>query len=236
MNIVQAGKPDPIRVVRTLKTIGAALAWAMGVAACAALPGVGPTSWKEEALLHDGTKVVVSRSVSRGGRHEVGQQGTYKEQSLAFTMPKISRNVRWDDRHSDDIGSSNFLPMLLDIYDDVAYLVVSPMGCLSYNKWGRPNPPYVVFKYEGKSWQKIPLAELPAESKSVNLIFSMPDFEVEQSSKRFMTAEMIKAIVSDYQQPEYRNILRTELGGNKCPQYSSSPKAPVPKNPDGSSK
>ncbi len=220
---------------RFLNVIGASLLLVASIVACADLPSVGPTSWKEEALLHDGSRIVVSRSVSRGGRHEVGQEGPYQDQSLTFTMPKSNRNMKWEDHRSEDLGSANFLPMLLDVYGDVAYLVVSPMGCLSYNKWGRPSPPYVVFKYNSEAWRQIPIAELPAKSKSVNLIFSMPDFEVGQSGKRFMTAEMIKAIVSKYQQPEYRNILRTELASNRCPQYSSSPKAPAPKNTKGSS-
>src|SRR5258706_5102856 len=180
--------------------------------ACTTL-GFGGSSWKEEVLLHDGSKIVVSRSVSRGGPHEIGQQGTYQEQTLTFTMPGSGRSVKWEDHRSNDIGSSNFLPMLLDVYGDAAYLAVSPMGCLSYNKWGRPNPPYVVFKYDSTTWRQIALVELPSESKAVNLIFSMPDFEVEKAGKRFMSVEMIKAIVSDYQQPEYRSILRESVKG-----------------------
>ena len=198
---------------RFFKWIGTSLLLVASVVACAGLPSIGPTSWKEEALLHDGSKIVVSRSVSRGGRHEVGQEGTYQEQTLSFTIPKSNRTVRWEDHRSEELGASNFLPMLLDVYGDVAYLVVSPMGCLSYNKWGRPNPPYVVFKYDRATWQQVPLAELPAESKAVNLIFSMPDFKVEQAGTRFMSSEMIRAIVANYDQPEYRSILRESLRG-----------------------
>jgi hypothetical protein len=69
--------------------------------------------------------------------------------------------------------------------------VTSPMGCLSYNKWGRPNPPYVVFKYDGNAWKRIPLAELSSETKMLNLIFSSPDTEVEKTGKRMISAEMI---------------------------------------------
>lgn len=123
---------------------------------------------------------------------------------------------------------ANFLPMLLDVYKEVAYLVASPMGCLSYNKWGRPNPPYVIFKYQDKEWQRIPLEELPSEIKMPNLIFSMPDFEVERAGTRFITAEKINVIISGYKQPEYKTILREPLAKDRCPQYSSGPKAPLP--------
>lgn len=194
-----------------------------GMNACA-----GGTGWKEEVLLHDGGKIIVERWVERGGRHEIGQKPPYKEQSLSFTMPASSETITWEDHYSEDVGSANFLPMLLDISKSIPYLVVNPMGCLSYNKWGRPNPPYVIFKYDGKSWQRIQLQELPTEIKTPNLIFSMPDIKVEESGKRFMTAEMIRAITAEYRQPEYKTILREPLTREKCPQYSSGPKAPLP--------
>lgn len=180
------------------------------ISACGFL-GLGGTSWKEEVLLHDGRKIVVERTVKRGGRHEIGQKSPYEYQSLAFTMPGTNQQVKWEDKFSKDLGMANFLPMLLDIQDGVAYLVVQPMGCLSYNKWGRPNPPYVIFKYEGKTWQRIQLSELPAEIKTPNLIFSAPDIAVEKSGSRFMTSEMIKKIISAYKQPEYKTILREPL-------------------------
>jgi hypothetical protein len=85
------------------------------------------------------------------------------------------------------------------------------MGCQSYNKWGRPNPPYVVFKYEGKAWNRIPLQELPAEIKTPNMIFSMPDIKVEEIGKSLITTEMIQRIISEYKQPEYKTILREAI-------------------------
>ena len=175
--------------------------------------GFGGTNWKEEVQLHDGQRIIVKRSVERGGRHEIGQQPPYKEQSLSFAMLGTDQKIIWEDHYSQDLGMANFLPMALDISEGAPYLVVKPMGCLSYNKWGRPNPPYVIFKHDGKDWQRIPLQELPAEIKSPNLIGSSPDTEVEKSGKHFFTAEMIKAINADYRQPEYKTILREVMKG-----------------------
>lgn len=199
----------------------------------AGLFGFGGTSWKEEALLHDGSTLVVQRSVERGGRHEIGQQPPYKEQSLSFTLPGVNRTIKWEDHYSDDIGTASFLPMLIDIYKDTPYLITSPMGCLSYNKWDRPNPPYVVFKHDGSAWKRIPLPELPVEIKRPNLIFSAPDNAVEKLGKNFVTAEAIQEIIGKYRQPEYKIILREPLAQEKCPQYSSGPKAPLPILPKG---
>jgi hypothetical protein len=181
----------------------------------------GGDSWKEEALLHDGSKIIVERTVERGGRHEVGQKPPYKEQSLSFTLPGTNQTITWEDHYSQDLGSANFLPMMLDISEGTPYIVVHPMGCLSYNKWGRPNPPYVIFQYQGQKWKRISLQELPADIKSLNLIFSSPDIQVEKFGKRFVSAEMIKQLINDYKQPEYKTILREAMmqgaGKTSCP-------------------
>lgn len=184
-----------------------------GMSACA----MGGASWKEEVLLHDGTKIIVERSVARGGRHELGQRPPIKEQSLTFILPGKNESVIWEDNFTQDVGGANFLPMQLEIRKDIAYLVAYPMGCQSYNKWGRPNPPYVVFKYQGKSWQRISLQELPVELKTPNLIFSSPDSEAEKTGQPLVSAETIKVLYAGYKQPEFKTLLReaypTAAGG-----------------------
>ena len=62
-------------LLKAFQSTGAVFALGVGIGACAGLPHIGPTSWKEEALLHDGSRIVVSRSVSRGGRRDVGERG-----------------------------------------------------------------------------------------------------------------------------------------------------------------
>jgi len=175
--------------------------------------GLGVDTWKEEVLLHDGSKIIVERSVERGGQHEIGQQPPIKSESLIFTMPATNELVTWKNEYSQDIGFADFMPMLLDVFQGTAYVVSAPVGCLSYNKWGRPNPPYVVFKYEGKAWKRTPLQELPVEINAPNLIISSPDNKVEQLGKRFVTAEEIKKIDSSLTQPEYKTILRGAMKG-----------------------
>lgn len=175
--------------------------------------GFGGDSWQEEVLLHDGRKIVVERYVQRGGRHEIGQKGAYVEQTLAFKLPDSNQTVEWKDSLSPDLGTASFLPMLLDIAEGTPYLVVYPMGCLSYNKWGRPNPPYVVFKYDAKTWQRIPLESLPLELKTPNLIFSDPDITVEKMGKRIVSADTIQRIVAATKQAEYKTIFRDVVQG-----------------------
>lgn len=198
-------------VLKKITKLGLILMMGVSMSAEAGLFGFGATSWKEEVLLHDGSKIIVSRTVERGGRHEIGQEPPIKEQSLSFTLPKTNEKVTWEDKFTEDVGGANFLPMLLDIRDGIAYLVASPMGCLAYNKWGRPNPPYVVFKYQGKAWSRIVLQELPMEFKIPNLIFSSPDDEAKNTGQPIVSAETIKALYAGYSQHEYKTILREAL-------------------------
>jgi len=198
-------------ILKLLKLFASVIFLAIPTIANAGLFGFGGTSWQEEVLLHDGAKIVVDRSVTLGGPHEIGQRGSYTKETLVFTHPATGKRVTWEDRATPDLGTSSFLLMALDIYQDAVYLVANPMGCLAYNKWKRPNPPYVIFKYAGKTWERVPLQELPPETKTLNLIFSSPDTEVERLSNRFVDAETIKRITSEYSQPEYKTILREEI-------------------------
>lgn len=180
--------------------------------------GFGGTSWQEEVLLHDGNKLIVGRSVTRGGPHEIGQRGSYTKETLAFKHPVTGKVITWEDNATPDLKTSNFQPMALDVYPEAVYLVLRPMGCLSYNKWGRPNPPYVVFKFVEKKWNRVALRELPIETKAPNLIFSSPDTEVERLGKRFVDSETIAQITNKYSQPEYKSILRDArtISKNEC--------------------
>ena len=215
------------RLVLRLMALGFIATMGAGMNAAAAPFGFGGDGWKEEVLLHDGAKIIVDRMVERGGRREVGQQPPIKEQRLSFDMPGSKQRVVWEDPFSQDIGTANFLPMLLDIHDAVAYLVVYPMGCLSYNKWGRPNPPYVVFRHDQKQWKRIALKDLPVDIKTPNLIFSSPDDEAKNEGQAIVSAEKIRSFYAGYRQPEFRSILREAIvnaGGEGCEKMVSDGK------------
>jgi len=215
--------------LKQITKLGFLLMVGVSMNADAGLFGFGGASWKEEVLLHDGSKIIVERTVERGGRHEIGQEPPIKEQSLSFILPGTNQNVTWKDKFNADVGGASFLPMQLEIHKDTPYLVVYPMGCFSYNKWGRPNPPYVVFKYQDKAWQRIPLQDLPAELTTPNLIFSSPDSEAKKTGQRIVSAETIKALYGGYKQPEHKAILREALK----PRWDSLTACPIPTGPDG---
>lgn len=196
----------------TLQVIALSLVLSIHMNAYAGLFG-GGDSWKEEVLLHDGSKLIVERSISRGGRHEIGQSPPISEQSLRFAIPSTDERVIWKDEFSKDVGSANFLPIQLDVLNNLAYLTVTPAGCLSYNKWNRPNPPYVVFQYKNKEWKRIALQDLPSEFKVPNLIISSPGTAVKKTGQRFISAEMIREINSSAKKSEFKVIVREPVSG-----------------------
>lgn len=181
--------------------------------------GRGGTDWKEEVLLHDGGKIIVDRTVNRHGRHEIGQRPPIGDQSISFTMPGTNQRVVWKDGFSEDVNGANFNLMMLEIVQDTPYVLATPAGCLSYNKWGRPNPPYVVFRYQGNEWKRIPLQELPAEIERPNMLQSSPDDVAKKNEiDSVVPVAVIQEERREYQQPEYKTILREALPnyGRRC--------------------
>lgn len=146
---------------------------ALSTNANAGFLGFGGDRWKEEVLLHDGSKIIVKRSQSYGGRHEIGQSSPIKEHTISFTLPNSSKSITWTSEYSDDIGRTNFKLIAVHVLKGTPYLLASPNGCYSYGKWGRPNPPYVYFKYDGKEWQRIHRKEFPVEFKTINVALSL---------------------------------------------------------------
>jgi len=182
------------------------------VASAHAFLGFGDSaSWKEEVQLHDGGKIVVKRWQSHGGRHELGQPLPIKDHSVTFSLPGSGNTIIWKDEYSEDVGMANFLLLALHIRNDTPYLVTSPVGCLGYNKWGRPNPPYVFFNYDGTAWQRISLEELPTEFKDVNLVIRSYGLEKKLLEQGLVSAEMVKKFNSDLTQPYLKTIIRTPL-------------------------
>jgi hypothetical protein len=199
---------------------------------------MGGTSWKEEVLLHDGSKIIVERSQTYGGRHEIGQKPPIKEEDITFSLSGSSQAIIWTSEYSEDIGRANFEPLALHIADNIPFIVTAPNLCLAYNKWGRPNPPYVIFRFDGGIWHRIALPELPAEFNTINLVINTTKREAEVARRSLVSAEVVKQLNGSLTQPEYKTILRMPLPESAlCPDYNSprymSPKAPYPITPQG---
>ena len=178
----------------------------------AALFGFGGDSWKEEVLLHDGQKIILKRTQSYGGRSEVGQSAPIKEHSIEFTLLGASKAIKWMSEYGEDLGRTNFNLLAVHVLNATPYVVVEPNLCLSYNKWGRPNPPYVIFKYEGSAWQRITLQGLPVEFKTVNVVLRIRGHQVKSLvSEGFISAEKVRELNRHLELAEHRSILRNPV-------------------------
>lgn len=197
--------------MKLVTALTATLTLGVGMNANAELFGLGGTRWKEEVLLHDGTKIVVDRWHKRGGRHEISYGPPVKEQGIAITVPGSDKAVTWRDEYSDDVGSANFVPLALHILNDTPYLVSEPYGCIAYNKLGRPNPPYVIFRYDEKAWQRIPLSELPQEFKTINLVIGTSNAEKKLDALGTVSATEVAKMNRDYKPSQYKSIVREPL-------------------------
>jgi hypothetical protein len=175
----------------------------------AGLFGIGGDSWKEEVLLHDGSKMIITRSQTYGGRHEIGQPPPIKEHTVTFTLPDTNNTVSWTSEYGEDLGRSNFHLLAVHVLHGTPYLVAEPNLCLSYNKYGRPNPPYVFFKYDGSAWQRIPLEAVPSEFTIMNVAISLDRGHVKEMVQLgTVTADEVRQRNSSLSQPEYKTILR----------------------------
>jgi hypothetical protein len=180
-------------------------------AAMGALPFSGD-SWKEEVLLHDGSKLVVERSQSYGGRHEVGQPLPIKEHTVTFILPNINKTITWTSEYGKELGRTNFHLLAVHVLNGTPYLVTEPNLCLSYNKWGRPNPPYVFFKYDGTAWQRIPLEDFPTEFTTMNVALSTIGREGANLVRQgVVSSEQIKEVNRRTVNPDHKTILREPI-------------------------
>lgn len=186
------------------------------VNACGFLGIFGQASWNEEVLLHDGSKIIIKRWQKRSGPHSLGESPGIGEYSISFKHPGTKKTITWKDGPTEDIQYNNFDPLALHVKNNTPYLITTTYGCLSFNKWGRPNPPYVIFKFEGNEWKRIPLSDLPSVFKNVNLVLDTLTYEKTLAGQSLITAEKVKALNSNLTQEIYKTIVRTPFkGGGK---------------------
>lgn len=218
-----------LRTHSWLLTLGLLASLQVGAEGVGTSPGGAGDTWREEVLLHDGKTLIVTRSQSYGGRHEIGQWVPAKEHTIRFSLPNTTGEFVWTSEYGEGLGRTNFNLLALHVKQGTPYLIVEPNLCLSYNKWGRPNPPYLVFMGSATGWTRLSIGALPEEFNTVNLIINNSRIEEIQEHSQatgYVPAEYIKVMNGRLPQPEYRSILREPMAVSRCPQYSASPQAP----------
>ncbi len=210
------------------KTIGLVLALGVSMSACS-----DTMSWKEEVKLHDGQVIIAERFYNLGGKPTLeSRERAALDLTATFSLPRSNKKIIWKNDFRNSVPEPNSLNLIrFDIVKGIPYIATYPAGCIAYNKWGRPNPPQVLLRYENEQWKRITLAEFPAEliGAQANVVVGRPKTSQLKSS---YTVAGVDAENREIDTPEYKTILREALPESAlCPQYSSSPKAPVPITP-----
>jgi hypothetical protein len=162
------------------------------------------------------------------------------DETVTFNLPN-RKTITWKTDFRDSVPEPDSLNHFhFDIVNDVPYLATYPTGCIAYNKWGRPNPPQILFKYENDRWKRISLAELPPPliGATANVIVGSPDKRI---LKPFYSVKDVDAVNHDISTPEYKTIMRvavkrgTDGSSVNCPDFDSqqyrSFKPPLPMKP-----
>lgn len=230
-----------------LKSLTLILTMGVGMNAMAGWFGLDGTSWKEEVLLHDGAKIVVQRSQSYGSRPTLdSREKRVLEEVWSIPVLGGDRTLIWKTGFRTPPEGPSLILMLIDFINGIPYLATSPAGCIAYNYWGRPNPPYVFFKHDGKDWRRISLEEFPPQFTEPNVVVGRPDPNHRSGT---LTLDMVKQDNAGLE-PYHRVIAREPImkgdGNWRCPQMEydgeggwrapGGAKAPHPIEPVGTAK
>jgi hypothetical protein len=196
-----------------------------------AVLGLGDSlSWKEEVLLHDGQTIVIERTHTLGSRPTIeSRDRRILAEEIRFSVPATGQKIIWRMSFKDSASEPDGVNVvLIGIVGGIPYLAGYPAGCIAYEKWKRPNPPQILYKYEGIQWKRITLAEFPSQLVEANIIVGGAPQERLQP---FYSVTQVHQRNRDIDTPEYKSILREPITRNKCPRYPSGPKAPNPIKP-----
>lgn len=188
---------------RRWRSISLILMWGVSMNACAS----DTMKWKEEVVLHDGKTLIVTRTNTLGGYPTLDSRDRQTlNMALTFTAPGTNKEIMWES----DFGRANednLNLLMLDFVNGVPYIATYPAGCLAYNKWGRPNPFYIFFKYDN-AWKRIPLSEFPAELRETNVTIGGPS--VKERGSGYLSAARVKELNRDAGK-EYHTIIREPI-------------------------
>lgn len=211
------------RMKRILFALPASIFALVNLSACADSIGGRVVSWKEQALLHDGSVMEISRTIRIGG-HNVIYPSNYTEQSITFNLPASKREITWEEPFKRDMGGTSLQPITVEADGDTAYVVTSPINCLTYSYWGKPNPPYIIYAYSGNRWRQIALTDLPGYVKRPNIVVSGPATTKLKMDVSLLTVEQIDTLNKKLLLPQLKSILREPIGQSsmitRCPNYT----------------
>jgi hypothetical protein len=117
--------------------------------------------------LPDGRVVNLTRYQEFKGPHELGQPPTESDYWFEFNHPDTGQVVRWQsDRDLETLA------LMMDGKTPV--LMAKPAFGTSMSRYKCPNPPYLLFRFEG-TWKQVPIEKIPVKRLRVNMTFGPSD-------------------------------------------------------------
>lgn len=151
-----------------MKSIWTTILSGLLLCACAGIGAGGSRSWKEQVILPDGRELIVERSHTLGNRFDRELSAINAPPgatAYVVTVPLLDgRKVSWEAEHKD------MIPIAVAVERGVAFVIASPFNCQAYAKLGRPVPPFIVFKHDGKQWVHTSIDEFPEGIMEANLL------------------------------------------------------------------
>jgi hypothetical protein len=141
-----------------------------------------PLKWTEDVRLPDGRVVTLTRYQEFKGPHELGDTPSVSDYWFEFKHPDTGQVVRWQ-------SNRDLRTMALMMDGKNPMLLTRPAFGSSMWTYNCPNPPYLLFKFDG-AWKQIPVTEIPVKRFRVNMTFGPSDSRREiRLSNYHLTAE-----------------------------------------------
>lgn len=139
--------------------------------------GDNTITWTEEVKLLDGRVITVVQK----NRTE---EDVSREFWLTFKLEEFGdKEIIWHE---------SLMPLVLNVYQGSLYVISNPFTEREFRQYGKPNPPYLGYRYEAGQWQHIPFNEIPKAIYDTNMYFdNMAVYRLKHVSLAHK-AEMIK--------------------------------------------
>lgn len=155
--------------------------------------------WQEEVHLNDGRVITVKQKwrCDRIGKDNTGKEycATMRESWLTFRLPEFSnQDIEWNEQ---------LWPLVLNVDKGQLYIVGIADGG-EFLIYGKPQPPYVGYRWDVNQWHRIPFGEIPEAIYKTNMATELPP---SQSPRLFKLEAKDKSNSDPTLSKSYRRVL-----------------------------
>lgn len=187
------------------------VAFALAIVGLMMIPGceqsfardAGFRTWQEEVKLNDGRVIVVTQK----RRCESAYTGANyapcisREAWLTIKLPEFgNKEIVWHEK---------LKPMVVNVDEGQFYIVGRPPTGREFDLYGRPQPPYLGYRWEEGEWKRIAFDKIPEAIYEGNMIIDLPP-----NQTRLLTLAQ-KGSQELNGSPEYRKHVKRIVPGYK---------------------